>query len=55
MDNFQAGNKAQISPIHQRTCHPLPPEDGRFDPTHSHTLYAYKAYCAPTHTYTHTA
>ena len=23
-------------------------------PTHSHTLYAYKAYCAPTHTYTHT-
>ena len=26
-------NKAQISPIHQRTCPPLPPEDGRFDPT----------------------
>jgi hypothetical protein len=26
-------NKAQISPIHQRTWPPLLPEDGRFDPT----------------------
>jgi hypothetical protein len=26
-------NKAQISPPHQAKCPPLPPEDGRFDPT----------------------
>jgi hypothetical protein len=26
-------NKAHTSPIHQRTCTPLHPEDGRFDPT----------------------
>jgi hypothetical protein len=27
------GNNRKISPIHQTTCTPLHPEDGRFDPT----------------------
>jgi hypothetical protein len=26
-------NKAQISPPHQAKCPPMPPKDGRFDPT----------------------